>query len=134
MMALDTNVLIRFLLKDDEQQAQRVYQLFKQTEAKQDVLFVPLLVVMETIWVLQSAYGIADAAILTTLGELLLMPVLRFEKPSVIQGLIASGRNSNFDLADLLIAYSATSANCDGVYTFDKKAAKFKYFEQLELQ
>lgn len=133
MMALDTNVLIRFLLKDDEQQAQQVYQLFKQAEAKQDVLFVPLLVVLETIWVLQSAYGIADTAILAALGELLLMPVLRFEKPSVIQGLIASGRDSNFDLADLLIAYSAISANCDGVYTFDKKAAKFKYFERLAL-
>lgn len=133
MMALDTNVLIRFLLKDDEQQAQRVYQLFKQTEAKQDVLFVPLLVVLETIWVLQSVYGIADAAILAALGELLQMPVLKFEKPSVIQSLITSGRDSNFDLADLLIAYSATSANCDGIYTFDKKASKFKYFERLRL-
>ncbi|MDD2724903.1 MAG: PIN domain-containing protein [Methylovulum sp.] len=133
MMALDINVLIRFLLKDDEQQAQRVYQLFKQTEAKQDVLFVPLLVVLETIWVLQSAYGIADAAILAALGELLLMPVLRFEKPSVIQGLIASGRDSNFDLADLLISYSAISADCNGIYTFDKKAAKFKHFERFGL-
>jgi predicted nucleic-acid-binding protein len=40
-MALDTNILVRFLIKDDEKQAQLVYQLFKQTEDK-DVLFVLL--------------------------------------------------------------------------------------------
>ncbi len=46
MMALDTNVLIRFLAKDDAQQAQVVYQRFKQAEMDQAVLFVPLLVVL----------------------------------------------------------------------------------------
>lgn len=132
MMALDTNVLVRFLVKDDEQQAQIVYHIFKQTEEEEQVLFVPLLVVLETIWVLQSAYGITDAAIVATLGELLLMPVLMFEKPTVIQSLIASRKEGEFDLADILIAYSAKFANCAGVYTFDKKAAKFKYFEHLK--
>jgi predicted nucleic-acid-binding protein len=48
--------LIRFLVKDDEKQAQIAYQVFTQAEIKQDVLFVPLLVVLETIWVLQSVY------------------------------------------------------------------------------
>ncbi|MDT8364824.1 MAG: PIN domain-containing protein [Nitrosomonas sp.] len=131
MMALDTNVLIRFLVKDDAQQAQVVYQRFKQAEINQAVLFVPLLVVLESIWVLQSVYAIADETIVSALNELMQMPVLSFEAPAVIQDFITSGRAIEFDLSDILIAHSARFSNCKGVYTFDKKAARFKYFEYL---
>jgi predicted nucleic-acid-binding protein len=131
MMALDTNVLVRFLAKDDDRQAAVVYQLFKQSEEKQDVLFVPLLVVLETIWVLQSAYDVPDEDIVSAINQLLLMPVLKFEGHAAIQGLIASYREVKLDLADLLIAHSATSSNCEWVLTFDKQAATFKYFQLL---
>jgi len=52
MKALDTNVLIRFLVADDEKQANRVRLLFKQAEADQQKLYVPILVVLEMLWVL----------------------------------------------------------------------------------
>ena len=52
MKALDTNVLVRFLVKDDEQQAKTVYRLFKQAESKAEAFFIPILVVLETVWVL----------------------------------------------------------------------------------
>ncbi len=131
MRALDTNALVRFLVKDDEIQAQCVYKLFKKSEEQQEMLFVPLLVVLETIWVLQSVYAITDEEILSALSTLLLMPVLLFESPPVIQGFIASAREVKHDLPDILIARSAKFANCQSVYTFDKKAAKFNYFELL---
>ena len=38
MKALDTNVLVRFLVKDDAEQAQQVYSLFKQAENDQQRL------------------------------------------------------------------------------------------------
>ena len=56
MKALDTNVIIRFLVRDDKQQAEIVYRLFKRVERKNETLFVPLLVVLETLWVLESVY------------------------------------------------------------------------------
>jgi len=58
MKALDTNVLIRFLVQDDVNQADKVIQLFSKAEQNKEVLFVPLLVVLEVIWVLQSAYSV----------------------------------------------------------------------------
>ncbi len=51
MNALDTNVLIRFLVADDEKQANRVRLLFKQAEADQQKLYVPVLVVLEMLWI-----------------------------------------------------------------------------------
>ena len=60
MKALDTNVIIRFLVRDDKQQAEIVYRLFKRVERKNETLFVPLLVVLETLWVLESVYDNAN--------------------------------------------------------------------------
>ena len=132
MKAVDTNILIRFITKDDDKQANLVYKLFKQAEEAQEKLFIPLLVVLEVIWVLQSAYKITDSEITATFTDLLLMPVLLFESESVIQSFIVSAQKINFDLSDLLIAHSANLSDCQTIFTFDKKASKFKYFELLK--
>lgn len=132
MKALDTNVLVRFLVKDDAEQAQQVYSVFKQTENQQQRLFVPILVVLETIWVLQAVYRVEDQAILAVLNDLLLMPVLLFEAQPVLHAFIGVATGNNFDLADLLIAHSARGYSCESMLTFDKKAAKFPGFELIK--
>ena len=131
MKAIDTNVLIRFIAKDDDKQANLIYQLFKQTEEKNEKLFVPLLVVLEIIWVLQSVYEISNADILATFSDLLSMPILFFESEEVVRNFIDSARNTTFDLSDILIAHSSHLSGCQSILTFDKKASKFKYFELL---
>lgn len=129
MKALDTNVLIRFLTKDDEQQAETIYRLFKQAESGKEEFWVSLLVVLETLWVMESVYEIPRQEILDTINELLLMPILKFEAKSAIQDLVASGRESDLDLSDILIAHSAKFSGCECVLTFDKRASNFGFFE-----
>lgn len=131
MKALDTNVLVRFLVKDDERQAETVYRIFKQAEAAKKVLFVPLLVVLETVWVLESVYEISRQEILDSINELLLMPILEFEAQPAIQGFVSAARETNLDLSDILIAHSAKSSGCECVLTFDKRASNFGLFELL---
>ncbi len=129
MKGVDTNILVRFLIGDDERQAKIAYDIFKKAESEKDELFVPLLVVLELIWVLESAYGIARAEILDSIREFLLMPILRFEHKSVLQQFILSAQADRFDLADLLIAHAAKNCGGETVLTFDKKVSKFKLFE-----
>lgn len=129
MKALDTNVLIRFLTKDDKQQAETIYRLFKQAESGKEEFWVSLLVVLETLWVMESVYEIPRQEILDTINELLLMPILKFEAKSAIQDLVASGRESDLDLSDILIAHSAKFSGCECVLTFDKRASNFSFFE-----
>ena len=131
MIAIDTNILIRFLVKDDQKQSELVYQRFKQAESENEILFIPLLVVLEVIWVLQTVYEISDNDILSAIGELLLVPVLRFEAQTVVQDFISSAYGTKFDLSDILIAHSAHFSKCQFVLTFDKKASEFKYFDLL---
>jgi len=131
MKALDTNVLIRFLVRDDERQAGAVYGKFKEAEAARQVFLVPLLVVLETIWVLESAYSVKRGEIREAIDELLSMPILEFESQAVIRRAMSSAKESNVDLADLLIGHSALHAGCECVLTFDKRAAKNNLFELL---
>jgi len=129
MKAIDTNILVRFLIGDDKQQAKKVYNIFKKAESEKDELFVPLLVVLELIWVLESVYEISRADILESIREFLLLPILRFEHKSVLQQFTLSAQANRYDLADLLIAHSSKMQGCETVLTFDKKVSKFKLFE-----
>ena len=132
MKAVDTNVIVRFLVRDDERQAQIVYRTFKQAEINKEALFVPLLVVMETIWVLESVYEISRREILDSINDLLLMPILEFEASSAIQSFISSAQETKIELSDLLIALSSKLSGCNCVLTFDKRASKFGFFELLK--
>ncbi len=131
MKALDTNVLIRFLVRDDEQQAKTIYRIFKQAESDKEVFFVPLLVVLETIWVLESVYKIPRQEILSSINELILMPILEFEAQSAILNFVSSAQETKIDLSDLLIAHSSKFSSCECVLTFDKRASNFGLFELL---
>jgi predicted nucleic-acid-binding protein len=131
MKALDTNILIRFLVRDDEKQARAVYESFKNAEAEKDVFFVPLLVVLEAVWVLEAVYEIKRSDILAAVNELLLMPILQFEAQTAIRKFLSSAYESHIDLSDLLIAHSAEAAGCDSVLTFDRKASGHDLFELI---
>jgi len=132
MNALDTNVLIRFLVADDKIQAQKVYDLFKRAEAGKEQFWVPLTVVLEIIWVLESVYAIPRKEIIGALHELLMMPILKFELHSAIKNFVVTARESTFDLSDILIAHSAKIHGCNCVLTFDKKASDFRLFRLIE--
>ncbi len=131
MMAVDTNLLIRFLTRDDESQARAVYSLFKRAGESREPLWVPLLVVLETIWVLESAYGKSRSEVLLGLEDLAGLSALKFEREPVIRALIVEGRRSKCDLSDLLIALSAQASGCETVFTFDRKALQSPLFRSL---
>ena len=132
MKALDTNVLVRFLVKDDSDQAQIVYRLFKQAEADKNIFWISLIVLIEMLWVLDSVYHIPRKEILASLNELLQMPILKFEAQPAIHRFILLAPKTSIELSDVLIACAADLSGCDRVLTFDKKASKFELFELME--
>jgi len=129
--AVDTNVLVRFLVGDDERQAKVVYAIFKEAERAREQFFVPMTVVLELLWVLESAYEVSRRDILEAITELMLMPILKFESQNAIRKFVRSARESRIDLSDLLIAHAAEISGCERILTFDKKASRFKLFELI---
>lgn len=131
MTGLDTNLLVRFLTRDDEDQAQKVYALFREAEEDRREFFVPLVVLLELIWVLGSAYGIDRERILDAIQRLLQMPVLKFEQVAAVQAFLAAARGDATDLSDLLIGHSAVRSGCRRVLTFDRRAARTGLFDLI---
>ena len=132
MRGIDTNILVRFLIGDDELQTKKVYNIFKQAETDKKELFVPLLVILELIWVLESVYEVPREDIISSINDLLLMPVLRFEQQATLQRFTRETSGNKYDLSDLLIACSAKAQGCDTVLTFDKKASKCDLFQSAQ--
>ncbi|MFO7937650.1 MAG: type II toxin-antitoxin system VapC family toxin [Kiritimatiellia bacterium] len=132
MTALDTNVIVRFLVRDDEKQALCVYERFKLAEKNREQLFIPLAVTLETLWVLESAYELSREEMLDSLEALRQMPIIEFESDYVLENLFLTGKNTRQDLADILIGYASESSGCKSVLTFDKKASGLPMFELLK--
>lgn len=131
MTGIDTNILVRMLVADDKQQAQKVLRLFKQAEQKGESFFVSNLVLLELVWVLESVYECDRDEIVAALERLTLMPVLSLEKTDAVYKVVQSAQDTSQDISDLLIAYCAAEAGCDRLLTFDKRAAKHKLFQKL---
>lgn len=132
MKALDTNNLVRFLVSDDKRQSEAIYRLFRQAESEKTVFYVPLLVILETIWVLGAVYQIPRAEILDAINDILYLPILKFESQPTLKRFLIDAKGKNADLSDVLIACSAKLAGCETVLSFDKKAARLGVFELVE--
>ena len=132
MTALDTNILVRLLVNDDEDQSKIVFKRFKKAEKDNEILFIPLLVALELIWVLDSVYDCSRKEVINAIEKLTMMPIIRFEKLEVIHELIKCGRSTTIDLSDLLISNSSNSSGCRKTITFDKDASKYQLFELLK--
>lgn len=121
MIALDTNVIVRFLTQDDADQAQRATRIFSGL-TEEEPGFVATVVWAETHWVLTRSYGFKRQDVVELLDALLLADEIRAEDPSAVASAVIAARHGA-DFADALIAAAASRAGCDAVVTFDRRAA-----------
>lgn len=123
MIGLDTNVLVRYLAQDDAIQSPKSTLLIESLSVEKPG-FVPLIVIVELVWVLSSAYGSTREEIIEVLHNLLRTRELRIEQAETIAAALRIYQRSKADFADCLIERTALRAGCKAVMTFDKIAAK----------
>lgn len=124
MPALDTNVLVRYLVADDATQFAQAKRLIGRCVAEGQSLFVPVTVVLETEWVLRSRYGLSKDDLLLTLSGLFSAAELRFESEQALEIALHLFREHPADFADCLHIALAIQADEQPLWTFDKGAAK----------
>jgi predicted nucleic-acid-binding protein len=113
MIALDTNILVRFLTRDDPVQSPRARRLIDTGAA-----LILKTVVLETEWVLRTSYRFERAAIEDGFTRLLGLPGVEIEdRPAVALALAWYGQN-RLDFADALRL--ASSRQADAFATFDQ--------------
>jgi predicted nucleic-acid-binding protein len=130
VIALDTNVLVRFLVEDDVQQSARAAAMVQSAIDAQQSLFVSDVVVCEVVWVLERAYGVARGEIAATLGKLLFARHLAFRKAELLRRALAGFQSGRGDFADYVIREHAFEAGCDAVVTFDRALLRERGFRR----
>ena len=120
MIALDTNVLVRFLVADDERQTARARALLQGVIDADASCFVSDVVLCEAVWVLAVAYRIPRAEIARHLGSLLRARHLAFRSTDQLGRALAAFREGKGDFADYMIREDARAAGCEAVVTFDR--------------
>ena len=128
MIALDTNVLVRYLVSDDLRQAQIAARLFqKLTTERPGYISSP--VIVELVWVLGNGYGLEPSAIVAALAKLLEMPNLLVENEDALR-LATESSHGNF--VDRLIHFIGEHAGCERTVTFDRRFARLSGVELLK--
>jgi predicted nucleic-acid-binding protein len=128
MIALDTNVLVRFLVEDDKVQSRRAKKLVEEAVMDDEDLFVADLVVVETVWVLKRSYGLKKEAVAAVLRMLLGARNLRFESSDRMARAIDAYLKGRGGFSDYLIREKAAEWECETVVTFDSVLQKEKGF------
>jgi predicted nucleic-acid-binding protein len=121
VIATDTNLLVRILVDDPGQPEQVVIARRIASEAKQ--IFVPQIVAVELIWVLQAAYKLDKAIIVQLLEHLLHNSAFVLQAEERFLESLGLFKQHTVDFADCLIAAESRAANCT-LMTFDKKLSR----------
>jgi predicted nucleic-acid-binding protein len=120
---LDTNFILRLILKDNLEQFQVVENLLKLANQNTCKLFVSLVVVFETEWVLRSFYKIEKVDIVAIFTKLFLISEIKFEQAEVLEMAFGQMLKSNLGLEDgYHLAFC--ELNKMELTTFDKKLKK----------
>ena len=115
-IAVDTNVLIRAVVRDDHAQAKVATRVLKQAE----LIAVALPCLCEFVWVLRQVYGFTTADVAIAIRALLAVANVEVNRPAVEAGL--SVLKAGGDFADGAIAYEGSWLGGETFVSFDKKA------------
>ena len=126
MRGIDTNVLVRLLVGDDADQAERA----RAYVTEHAPCWINRIVMCETVWVLERFYGLGRTRIALAFKQVLDTTQFEVEDIDAIQaGLLALDEGADF--ADAVIAATNRNRGCDATATFDCKASRLGGFETI---
>jgi predicted nucleic-acid-binding protein len=131
VLGIDTNVFVRYLVRDDPQQFEKARRLIKRESGRNEPVLVSLLVLLETEWVLRSRYGLSKPEILSAFSAMLDVTDLTIEDEPSVEHALYSWKDSGAEFADCLIDARHRRLGCQATATFDGKALKLPGFVQV---
>ncbi len=128
MIGLDTNVLARYIVEDDEKQARIATRIIDRCTVDAPA-FVSHLVLVELTWVLSSCYNADKSALAAVIEQLLQTKQLIVEQGETVWHALEDFKKSSADFSDCLLSRINQQAGCSTTVTFDKDAAKLPCME-----
>jgi len=129
MYALDTNVLVRYIVRDDKDQAQQATHAIERLTSEEQG-FITCIVLCKINWVLKTAYKISKEERLATLKRILSIAVFDIERLECCAKALKRYEKGQADFSDYLIHEIAGFEGYNVVLTFDTKAQKDSGFRR----
>lgn len=129
VFGVDSNVLVRFFTRDDEEQFRQAAQFFE--GAKDRSLFLSVIVLVEVNWTLRRGYKRARKDVLQTLEDLVHTRQFVIEDRDNVARAIAIARTTKADFSDTLIALRNEVGGCERTATFDHDALDIEQMVQV---
>jgi len=131
MTGLDTNVLVRYLTRDDPEPYRTAKAFVESTCTQENPGFIGPVVLCELVWVLTGAYDATKEDVARILDQLLRTRQLVVQDRDVVRRALADYRDGAADFADSLIGRMNREAGCVETVTFDRGAAGMEGYRTL---
>lgn len=122
MIGLDTNVLLRLLLRDEEAQAAAALRFVEGACSAEAPCLINRIVLIEAAWVLASGYGYGRQQVAAIVGAVLRTEVFAVENAAEAWAALKDYRAGNADFADCLIGRTNRALGAEATASFDRKA------------
>lgn len=132
MTGLDTNVLVRYLTRDDPEQYRAAKAFIESTCTQETPGFISAIVLCELVWVLTGAYAATKDEVTRVLDQLLRTRQLVVQDRDGVRRALANYSDGVADFADCLIGQINQEAGCAETVTFDQRAAALDAWRELE--
>ena len=123
MTAVDTNVLVRYLVRDILELAEAARDLLESLTVERPG-FICREVAIETVWVLERSYRLPRAQVADLIEQLIVTDSLVFETSDDVISAVLRYRSGGPDFADLMILAAAERVGANPLYTFDRRFAQ----------
>jgi predicted nucleic-acid-binding protein len=127
VIGLDTNVLVRYLLRDDPVQAARAERELERNER----FLIDSIVLCELVWVLETGYGFSRTEIAAALERILATAQFEIESKDLALAALDDFRRSGADFSDCLIGRRNRAAGAPETVTFDRNLKGLEGFRLL---
>lgn len=128
MIGIDTNVLLRLVVEDDDHQSQLARTLLTNTERSGERARIDRVVLVEALWVLRSRYRQTSPQIAAFLSSLLSSRTFALEDRDLVEAALATSATTRAGVADVLIGLTNRRAGCRATYSFDRKTTALETF------
>jgi predicted nucleic-acid-binding protein len=128
MIGLDTNILLRYLVRDDREQATAATRIIEVECTPEHPGFIDQIALCEFVWTLGSVYRYRRAQISMLLSHLLRTDRIRVEEQQEVASAVAD-YISGHDFADALICRRNMRLGCSKTVTFDRRATRLPSME-----
>ena len=129
---VDTSVLLRILVKDDEVKRKASENLIKNAKTSGITLYVPPVTILEVVWVLEKVYKFKKDAIREIVEAILNTPELNCDMDGVFKNAVRDYEEKNIKFADAMMGHWGLDKGFSTVFTYDEK--DFKRIEGLKVR